>query len=112
MDYYTYFELDYIGVTDTEKLESDFLEITCFPINELQEGNLKWYDWESDMSKLSLRHPSAIFYLAGDGEDSNDNWRAEIYRGKVKQVRAELAYPDIVWPPDEDPRIHSPELFI
>lgn len=112
MGYYTYFELSYTGVTDTKKLESDFLEITKYQLSYLKEDTLKWYDWESDMSELSLRHPSAIFYLSGDGEDSGDNWRAEIYRGKVRQAHAELVYPDIVWPPDEDPRIHSPELFV
>lgn len=55
----------------------------------------KWYDGDTDkIVELSVKFPAAFFTLDGDGEDSDDFWRAYIQNGAIQTVYAELTYED------------------
>ena len=56
-------------------------------------SDAKWYQWDQDMAKLSLAYPDVIFELLGDGEETDDVWKALIYRGKIEQVTQETFFP-------------------
>jgi len=49
-------------------------------------GEMKWYNWEEDMSQLANEFPDVEFYLEGDGEDKNDWWIA-LFKGERKQIK-------------------------
>ena len=53
----------------------------------------KWYSWDEDMTKLSNAYPDVIFELFGDGEETNDVWKAVIYRGKIEQATRKTFFP-------------------
>lgn len=43
--------------------------------------DMKWYDHHEDMIELSKQFPEYVFLLEGDGEDSDDYWRAVYKEG-------------------------------
>ena len=55
----------------------------------------KWYSWDNDMKALSKAYPDVIFELFGDGEETDDVWKAVIYRGKIEQVTQQTFFPAI-----------------
>jgi len=55
----------------------------------------KWYDWDEDMTALSNAYPDVIFELFGDGEETDDIWKAIFYNGKMKQVTQTTYFPAI-----------------
>lgn len=99
MGYYTYFNLDVENRENFSKEEllkasRTLAEITDFvkpsyvedndyrdPFFWVREDSMKWYDYERDMAKLGELFPDMIFFLYGEGEDRDDNWRL-IVRGK------------------------------
>lgn len=54
----------------------------------------KWYDWKEDMSLLSKRFPEILFYLHGEGENSDDLWDAYFLGGKSQYCPAVITYDD------------------
>lgn len=96
MGYYTYHKLTTSGVQpDPEKLADDFLSITKYSLDTIENESVKWYKCTNNMITLSKLYPSTIFEIYGDGEESGDNWRAVFCNGEYKRVEAELVYPDI-----------------
>ena len=96
MGYYTYFQLEITGQPiDDQVLADDFQQITGYDFDILGSDSIKWYDCESNMRDLSKLHPSTIFHLYGDGEDSEDKWYAVYCNGEGRQVYAEVTYPKI-----------------
>jgi len=54
----------------------------------------KWYSHQEDMKAFSLKHPSALFRLDGEGEEAGDIW-VEYYKGGKMQVcKAKIVIPD------------------
>lgn len=49
-------------------------------------GEMKWYDWEEDMSQLADEFPDVEFRLEGNGEDEGDWWVA-LFKGKREQIK-------------------------
>lgn len=47
---------------------------------------LKWYDWEKDMSQLANEFPDVEFRVEGNGEDREDWWIA-LFKGERKQIK-------------------------
>lgn len=58
----------------------------CFAIDEDGESNSsesKWYEWESDMRRISALWPNFVFHLSGIGEQHDDQWEATFVNGKA-----------------------------
>ena len=45
---------------------------------------VKWYEREADMRRVSLRHPEAVFTLRGEGENPADQWVEYYQDGKLQ----------------------------
>jgi len=70
---------DWVKFNTAGKMQFDWLD------------DAKWYSWDEDMTKLSLAYPDVIFELYGDGEETDDVWKAVFYRGKGETVN-EISY--------------------
>lgn len=53
----------------------------------------KWYEYDSEMLSLSRSYPHYLFELTGDGEESEDNWKAYYLNGKSQVEQGILFYP-------------------
>ena len=104
MGYYTYFTL-----TDVEGGPPEQTCPTCGHVGEWDwteliakhlkgwnpfEESTKWYDWEDDMKTFSLLYPDYTFIIEGDGEESDDKWRAYIKNGKSHSDHMVMEFPD------------------
>ena len=98
MGYYTDYEVAVVNLEDGEQLTKivDCLNtITSYNWDEsLEQGGVKWYDFDTDMLAVSEQFPSLIFTLNGNGEESGDVWRLYYKNGKVQRdaVRVEVIY--------------------
>lgn len=76
MGYRTFYTLNIEPKPSEELLNYEFED--GFTIGELLENNLedmRWYEHEKDMVKLSSLFPEYLFTLDGEGEESADIWR-------------------------------------
>lgn len=48
-------------------------------------GDLKWYNSEDDMYRISKEFPNLVFHLHGDGEESGDIWERHWHDGLVQE---------------------------
>ena len=100
MGYYTIFKLSAKDseITDDMKKELSTINSYYFDnmnlIDELVEGwfEAKWYDYVDNMKMLSLRFPTIVFILEGDGEENDDMWVAYFMNGKVQYEKAKITY--------------------
>lgn len=97
MGYYTAFDLkwDDAEVDDqvAEWIESTDYPMTAFQPNGDTEDTCKWYDHEDDVSALSKLHPTVLFTLSGEGEESGDIWRKYFLNGKMEACKAVITFP-------------------
>ena len=100
MGYYTIFKLSAKDseITDDMKKELSTINSYYFDnmnlIDELVEGwfEAKWYDYVDNMKMLSLKFPTTVFILEGDGEENDDMWVAYFMNGKVQYEKAKITY--------------------
>ena len=96
MGYYTSFGVSFedvngFGVEPNEiELIEKQLEEFGFEDNFLHS---KWYDYTTDMCKLSAKFPTVLFTLCGEGEESLDTWKEYYLNGKYQSARAKITYP-------------------
>lgn len=83
-----YSQRDYLKVL----AEIDPLEF--FPKADSFEESRKWYNYKSDMKKLSLKFPNTYFLLYGVEEEQGDVWKAYFYNGEVQIIKAILIFKD------------------
>lgn len=94
MGYYTYFSLEMLGdEAELEKVRnfkaddtmgfSDYYYVNGI-LDDNEEHDYKWYDWEKDMRILASMFPEILFILDGDGEETDDSWQFRI-KGKVSE---------------------------
>lgn len=96
MGYYTRFKLSMFIYQDekTSKKYNDVVE----KIKEVSGYSnpfgeeVKWYDWEEDMKKVSLQFSDIVLILEGEGEESGDIWRAYFKNGKYQYCPAEITF--------------------
>lgn len=74
-----------IGWEDCFEL-ADSEDTTLTNWNLETNGEMKWYDWEEDMSQLANEFPDVEFRLEGNGEDEGDWWVA-LFKGKREQIK-------------------------
>lgn len=103
MGYYTVFELHQVIDVNTKEVlsEDERLEHATQIENESQyEGEVqflseweevKWYEYDEDMEKYSLKYPNLIFELRCKGEDGA-MWNMFVHNGKIKEQVVEIIY--------------------
>ena len=96
MGYYTTFNFSEIGTPalSTDQFQEDFKRITSYNFEYDYGLNAKWYGYTEDMIELSKLYPTTIFIIEGDGEKSDDLWKAGYFNGSYQQVQAKLVYPE------------------
>lgn len=104
MGYYTNycFEVKVSSVEKIKEIIKKFNEILGWEeldLNNITDDGiiadfeLKWYEHDEDMKKLSSLFPEYAFYLEGQGEDREDWWKAIFKNGVEKISYAELVPP-------------------
>lgn len=97
MGYYTSYELSVSNVNPllASKLEEEVEKMQVFESGNSKDGWYgydKWYDHDEDMMLLSKRFPDALFELYGDGEESDDMWRAYFKNGRMQFCPAIITF--------------------
>jgi hypothetical protein len=62
--------------------------------SSLNVESAKWYEFNDDMTKLSKLFPTLTFIIRGEGEESEDVWKAKVKNGEISIVMAELTFPE------------------
>lgn len=57
-----------------------------------QLNNVKWYDHDDHMEKVSLMFPNELLVLEGVGEEDGDIWKAYYKNGKSQYVKAVITF--------------------
>jgi len=96
MGYYTHYELETSDGVAGEHM--DAIATLAMYANLFEEA-VKWYDHEDQMIEYSKKHPTVVFYLTGDGEESLDIWAKWFKNGEVQRWRLVLTMPGIDDPP-------------
>lgn len=98
MGYYTKFDLK----INTKISKEQEFHITNFLSNKIMgesakiadhwddylEESMKWYDYEEDMTELSILFPDVVFELNGKGEEFEDIWKQYFKSGKTQRYNA------------------------
>ena len=114
MGYYTYYSINVINANEVSRerliaaskdlfhslegddtyFDSDLYEHnpTINPFDWVSDDEMKWYECEDDMVKLSRDYPELVFEVEGQGEDRDDNWRAYFANGKFYLCRGYIYY--------------------
>ena len=99
MGYYTNYTLTQTGCAkrDIKRLEDEIEKLNVFEDGAIEDGlygYAKWYDYDIDMRLLSRRFPGVVFYLEGDGENSDDLWGNYYMDGRAQYGALEVVeYP-------------------
>lgn len=54
----------------------------------------KWYEWKEHMAELSVHFPEVEFKISGEGEETDDLWRATFKNGMMWIGNAVITYPE------------------
>ena len=86
MGYRTDFELTiHEGYVDKDQFINDLNEITTYPwYDDLSLCDVKWYQHNEDMKKISEKYKNVVFKLHGNGEEGGDIWEAYYKNGKMQ----------------------------
>lgn len=57
-----------------------------------QGQECKWYDSDKDLAEFSKKHPTVLFKLRGEGEESGDIWELYVQNGKSQKCTAKLVF--------------------
>lgn len=91
------------GNSFPEKLVKEIDKMNVFSERDFEYGDNtkswyapeeKWYEWEKDMRKLSAKFPDVFFELTGNGEESDDLWKAYFKGGMMQWAPGEIVYDD------------------
>ena len=119
MGYYTQFEMKLVTDKPNAMGDSDFLiydkenfveeKKLAIALNEIADmtnasvegfndylyADMKWYEHQEHMCKLSARYPKLYFMLAGWGEEREDVWEETYHNGKlVARKEITIIYPE------------------
>jgi len=107
MGYYTGFDITMEPEQTEEmfnKILNDLIELSDYPKDSWDWRPptppmshiciyASWYDWDTNLIELSKRYPDIRFTVYGDGDSSDDRWKAWFQNGKSYQEHAEIIYP-------------------
>ena len=60
-------------------------------------NEVKWYDWEKDLSRVSREFKDVIFKVRGVGEEDDDLWESWTHDGFTEKVGAIIRFPEPAW---------------
>jgi hypothetical protein len=114
MGYYTRYELTILDPNTGNQIEAHVLKgLDIYPaleadIQKLDYGNgfffdmgtnsfrmeeqSKWYDSEDEMTALSIKYPTLLFMLEGEGEEALDVWKEYFLNGRNQHCEAIITY--------------------
>ena len=106
MGYQTYFEIEAFKADEFPTLGSQIPTVELAEIfnKHLKSKDMeyswlddciKWYTYDEDLCHLSSCEPDYVFVVEGDGEESDDTWRAVFHNGKSIQVTQQSYFPAI-----------------
>ena len=114
MGYYTYYELrmwDANGETIDkyhplyDKIKAKFINVFANGNDDSEYANklfdylvtngeeLKWYECHEDMMKITADFPEVMFEMEGTGEDREDWWIEQYYKGNYAVEFAKIIPP-------------------
>jgi len=96
MGYYTRYSL--LIEEGDDNLIQEFREESegadrAFDENGETEDETKWYDHEKELKEFSKKHPTTLFCLHGDGEETGDSWDLYVKNGKCQRCKGVMEYP-------------------
>jgi hypothetical protein len=93
MGYYTTYALSILKNND-ENIDHEQNICDIAEYDGIFQESVKWYEHEEDMKKYSLQHPTVLFDLSGEGEETGDLWVKYFLNGKVQTCQAVVTYED------------------
>lgn len=107
MGYYTQYTLQMEKFDSDDKMlnEDELLPIiselrstyksASYAIDEMGEfkEDCTWYEHEDEMKEFSKKHPTILFTLIGEGEESGDLWEKHFLNGKMQTCNATINFP-------------------
>ena len=92
MGYLTYYSINKVQGTERvwKQFKKKLVALGRGPdsAEEVEEGfQAKWYDWDKDMTDRSRKYPSLIVEIRGDGENSDDLWKARFKAGRQEFIQ-------------------------
>lgn len=107
MGYYTYYSLEVHGIKNVKehKALQEIISKDCYAFRTDDcddydceayfpaSDEVKWYEHEENMIKISKQFPNMTFCLEGVGEDREDMWRKYFHNGDVEYCPAHIEYP-------------------
>ncbi len=91
MGYQTRYDLS-DNSADVVELASDISEYDLSCMGFGISDDIKWYDHDRDMKKVSEAFPDTLITLRGEGEDSGDIWTTYYLNGKMQRCKAVIAF--------------------
>lgn len=99
MGYYTDYTLLLYKNDELQSVDHDWeeelKEETGYYFDEGRVGDVKWYNHEEDMLRISRNHPDITFELIGVGEVHGDFWKKYIKNGKMVVVEGIIQYREL-----------------
>lgn len=90
MGYYTRFNLTEHG--NSEEVIARINEVSGHPYG-VESDEIKWYNWNEDIVKVSNLFPDTLITISGVGEEFPDMWIAYAKNGKIQVEEAIITYP-------------------
>lgn len=104
MSYYTQYDLYACDVPDSsrdaiiaevEKIKALSRCSDGYVGNMCWSGYTTWYSYETDMLLLSKRFQDVLFELYGDGEESDDLWKAYFKNGAIQICKGTVVFDEL-----------------
>ena len=69
------------------------LDSNAYANNKTIIVTAKWYEFESDLKRLSVEFPNTLLQAKGYGEESGDIWIAYAFNGGYEKHEAIVTFP-------------------
>lgn len=92
MGYYTRYKLSYKSKEELNLIDSLSPYIGKDLLLGFLSEEIKWYEHEHDMKKLSKMNPEVVFSLYGIGENYEDKWVKYFKNGKMQLSFAKMSF--------------------
>lgn len=80
------------GVQDFD-YELDISRHSSYRANySIFDQEIKWYDFEHDITQYSTLHPEVTFEIHNVGEEYGDIWKAIVKNGDYQTFRAKITF--------------------